>query len=194
MKVAQLCLSLCNTMEHSPWNSPGQNTGMGSLSLLQGIFPIPWRREGIKPRSPSLQVDSLPAEPQEKPKNTRMGSLSPLQQIFPTQESNWGLLHCRWIVYQMSYQGSLEDRVKDSKLSKQLWKKRIEEEAIFEEIMTDKFLELMRDMNSQIKIISNRTKQIYEQSLINSKLKKFSKQTEKYPSPMLPIHLIASRR
>ena len=24
---------------HSPWNSPGQNTGMGSLSLLQGIFP-----------------------------------------------------------------------------------------------------------------------------------------------------------
>ena len=24
---------------HSPWNSPGQNTGMGNLSLLQGIFP-----------------------------------------------------------------------------------------------------------------------------------------------------------
>ena len=24
----------------SPWNSPGQNTGVGSLSLLQGIFPI----------------------------------------------------------------------------------------------------------------------------------------------------------
>ena len=24
---------------YSPWNSPGQNTGMGSLSLLQGIFP-----------------------------------------------------------------------------------------------------------------------------------------------------------
>ena len=23
-----------------PWNSPGQNTGVGSLSLLQGIFPI----------------------------------------------------------------------------------------------------------------------------------------------------------
>ena len=26
-------------MDHSPWNSPGQNTGVGSLSLLQGIFP-----------------------------------------------------------------------------------------------------------------------------------------------------------
>ena len=24
---------------HSPWNSPGQNTGVDSLSLLQGIFP-----------------------------------------------------------------------------------------------------------------------------------------------------------
>ena len=25
---------------YSPWNSPGQNTGVGSLSHLQGIFPI----------------------------------------------------------------------------------------------------------------------------------------------------------
>ena len=24
---------------YSPWNSPGQNTGVGSLSLFQGIFP-----------------------------------------------------------------------------------------------------------------------------------------------------------
>ena len=47
---------------YSPWNSPGQNTGVGSLSLLQ------W--------------------------------------IFLTQESNWGLLHCRQILYQLSYQGS----------------------------------------------------------------------------------------
>ena len=40
VKVAQLCLTLCNPMHglHSPWNSPGQNTGVGSLSLLQGIF------------------------------------------------------------------------------------------------------------------------------------------------------------
>ena len=54
---------------------------------------------GIRPRSPTLQVDSLPSEPQGKPKNTGMGSLSLLQWIFPTQESNWGLLHCRWILY-----------------------------------------------------------------------------------------------
>ena len=32
--------------------------------------------------------------------------LSFLQQMFPIQESNWGLLHCRWILYQLSYQGS----------------------------------------------------------------------------------------
>jgi len=60
---------------------------------------------GTKPRSPALQTDSLPAEPQGKPKNTGVGSLSLLQRIFQTQESNWGLLHCRWILYQLSYQG-----------------------------------------------------------------------------------------
>ena len=48
---------------YSPWNSPGQNTGVGSLSLLQGDLPNP----GIKPRSPALQTDSLLAEPQGKP-------------------------------------------------------------------------------------------------------------------------------
>ena len=47
---------------YSPWNSPGQNTGMGNLSFLQ--------------------------------------------RIFPTQGSNPGLPHCRWILYQLSHQGS----------------------------------------------------------------------------------------
>ena len=48
---------------YSPWNSPGQNTGVGSLSLLQGIFL--------------------------------------------NQKLNWGLLHYRWILYQLSYEGTL---------------------------------------------------------------------------------------
>ena len=48
---------------YSPLTSPGQNTGVGSLSLLQGIFP--------------------------------------------TQGQNAGLLHCRRILYQLCYQGSL---------------------------------------------------------------------------------------
>jgi len=87
---------------YSPWNSPGHNTGVGSLSLLQGNLPNP----GIEPRSPTLQADSLPAEPQGKPKNATVGRLSLLQQIFLTQESNWDLLHCRQILYQLSYEGS----------------------------------------------------------------------------------------
>ena len=53
-----------------------------------------------------MQADSLPAEPQGKPKDTRMGSLSLLQRIFPTQELNQDLLNCRQILYQLSYQES----------------------------------------------------------------------------------------
>ena len=41
----------------------------------------------IKPRSPSLQADSLPPGPPAKPKHTGVGSLSLLQGIFLTQES-----------------------------------------------------------------------------------------------------------
>ena len=39
-------------------------------------------------------------------RNTRVGILSLLQEILPTQELNPGLPHCRWILYQLSYQGS----------------------------------------------------------------------------------------
>ena len=61
---------------------------------------------GIEPRSPALQADSLPAELQGKPKNAEVGRLSLLQGIFPTRESNRGLLHCRQVLYQLSYEGS----------------------------------------------------------------------------------------
>ena len=71
---------------------------------IQGWFPLQLTGliPGIEPRSPTLQADSLTAEPQEKPKpkNTRVGSLSLLQMIFPTQELNWGSLKHRWIPYQ----------------------------------------------------------------------------------------------
>ena len=45
-----------------PWDSPGKDTGVGCLALLQGIFP--------------------------------------------TQGSNLGLMHGRWILHQLSHQGS----------------------------------------------------------------------------------------
>ena len=50
---------------YSPWNSPGQNTGAGSLSLP---FSRGSSQPRIKPRSPTLQMDSLPAEPQGSPR------------------------------------------------------------------------------------------------------------------------------
>ena len=53
--------------------------------------------------------------------NTGMGSLSLLQGIFPTQESNWGLLHCRQILYQLSYQGSPDKTRFDSWIGKVHW-------------------------------------------------------------------------
>ena len=78
------------------------------MEFFRQPFPSPGDlpNPGIKPRTPALQVDSLPSEPPGKPKNTGVGSLSLLQGIFPTQELNWGLLHCRRILYQLSYQGS----------------------------------------------------------------------------------------
>ena len=66
MKFSASCSVVSNFLRphglYSPWNSPGQNTGIGSRSLLQGIFP--------------------------------------------TQGLNWGLLHCSWILYQLSHKGN----------------------------------------------------------------------------------------
>ena len=66
-RLSERCLAVPDSLRphglYSPWNSPGQNTGVGSLSLLQQIFPNP----GTEPRSPSFQVVSLPAEPQGEP-------------------------------------------------------------------------------------------------------------------------------
>ena len=78
---------------------------MGILQprILEWVV-MPSSRGFSQPRD-RTQVDSLPAEPPGKPKNTRVGSLSFLHGIFPTQGSNQGLLHCRWILYQLKPQG-----------------------------------------------------------------------------------------
>ena len=81
---------------------PRQECWSGLPFLSPGDLP----NSGIEPKSPALWTDSLSAEPQGKPKNTEVGSLSLLQWIFLTQESNRSLLPCRWILYQLSYQGS----------------------------------------------------------------------------------------
>ena len=69
-----------------PQIPPGQSTPSrsGKPCLPPRDLPNP----GIEPTSPTLQVHSLPVEPQAKPKNTGVVSLSLLQWIFPTLESN----------------------------------------------------------------------------------------------------------
>ena len=104
--VAQSCLTLCNLMDcrlpgsSVPGDSSGKNTWVDFHALLQGVFPTQDRT------NVSLQVDSLPSEPPEKPKNTGVGNLSLLWEPYSDPGINQGLLHCRWILYQLSYQGS----------------------------------------------------------------------------------------
>ena len=94
----------------TPWTIAYQATpsmGFSRQEYWSGLpcpSPGDLPNSGIKPRSPALQVGSLLADPPGKPKNTGVGSLSLLQGIFLTQESNQGLLHCRWILYHLSYQ------------------------------------------------------------------------------------------
>ena len=99
VEVTQSCLILCDSMDFTVH-------GILQARILEWVA-FPFSRDlpnpGTESRSPILQADSLPAEPQGKPKNTRVGSLSLLQGIFPTQELNQGLPHCRWILYQLSY-------------------------------------------------------------------------------------------
>ena len=72
-------------------------------------FPSPGDHPnpGIEPRSPTSQAYSLPGKTPGKPQNTGVDSLFLLQWIFLTPELNQVLLHCRWILYQLCYQGSL---------------------------------------------------------------------------------------
>ena len=97
-KVAQLCPTLCYPMNYTVH-------GILQARILKWVA-FPFSGGSSQPRSPALQVDSLPAEPQGKPKNTGVDSLSLFQGNFPTQESNRDLRHCKWIPYQLSYSGS----------------------------------------------------------------------------------------
>ena len=92
---------------YSPWNSLGQNTGVGSLSLLQGIFPTQGSNSGL------LHCRRILYQLSHK------GSPRILEQVaYPfssgsSQPRNWTwvlllfLLHCRWIIYQLSYSPGL---------------------------------------------------------------------------------------
>ena len=107
--VAQPCLTLMTPRTVTHWSPLFM--GFSKQEYWSGLpFPspgdLPYPK--IEPGSPSLQADCLQTEPPGKPKNTGEGSLSLLQGIFPTQESNQGLLHCRWILYQGRPQCSMD--------------------------------------------------------------------------------------
>ena len=93
-----------------PWGFSKQEYLSGLSDPLPGYLPNP----GIQPRSPTLQADSFPSEPSGSLKNTRVESLSLLQGNFRTQKLNPGLLHCRWILYQLSYGSPEKDIVSAS--------------------------------------------------------------------------------
>ena len=97
--VALSCPTLCNPMNCS---TPGSSVhGILQARILQWVA-MPSSRGSSQPR------DSLLFGPPRKPMNPGMGSsLFLLQGNFPTQESNWSLLDCRRILYQLSYQGTL---------------------------------------------------------------------------------------
>ena len=71
VKVTQLYPTLCDPMDYGmefhglwPWNSPGQNTGVGSHSLLQGIFLT----QGSNPSLPHCRWIIYQLRHQESPR------------------------------------------------------------------------------------------------------------------------------
>ena len=101
IKVAQLCLTLCDPMDCTPWNSPGQNTGVGSLSLLQGIFPTQGSKSGL-PHCRQILYQLSHREAQEY----WSGWPIPPPGDLPNPGIQPSLLHYRQTLYQLSYQGS----------------------------------------------------------------------------------------
>ena len=107
---------VCGLLSHVqllsvPWTAALQaplSVGIFQQKYWSGL-PCPPPRDlpsvGSKPGSPAMQADSLPSKPPGKPKNTG-AVVIPSPGEFLTQEVNHGPLHCRQILYQLSYQGS----------------------------------------------------------------------------------------
>ena len=115
-----------NSMCRIPWTEePGRLQAIGSQRVRQdwatftfiyiyisspswASFPMPILPQSLKSESESRFVTPWLYGPWNSPgQNTGVRSHSLLQGIFPTQGSNPGLLHCRWILYCLSYQGSV---------------------------------------------------------------------------------------
>ena len=101
VRIAPSCLTLCNPMDYTVY-------GILQARILEWVA-FPFSKGSSQPRD-WTQVSNIAGGcftswVTGKAKNTGVDSWSLLQQIFQTQESNQGLLHCRQILYQLSYQG-----------------------------------------------------------------------------------------
>ena len=100
---SESCSVMCDSLQphglQGPWNSSGQDTRVGSCSLLQKIFPT----HGLNPGLPHCRRILYQLSQQGSPRILEWVAY-PFSSVFLTQESNWGLLHCRCILYQLSYQ------------------------------------------------------------------------------------------
>ena len=99
MNVAQSCLTLCDPMDYTVH-------GILQATVLEWVA-VPFSKRSSQPRNQtqvSLIVGRFFTSCSHRGSPEILGSLSLLQWIFPAQESNQGLLHCKRILYQLSYQ------------------------------------------------------------------------------------------
>ena len=102
VKVTQSCPTLCDPMDY-------RVHGILQARILEwAAFPISRRSSQPRDRKQVSHIAGIffTSWATGKPKKPRVGSLCLLQWIFQIQESNRGLLHCRQILYQLSYEGS----------------------------------------------------------------------------------------
>ena len=100
-------------MDYRVHGIPGQNTGVGSLSLLQGIFPT----QGSNPGLLHCMWILYQLSHQESPRILEWVAY-PFSSRFSLHRNRTRVLHCRWILHQLSYQGSPERQMLNSEILK----------------------------------------------------------------------------
>ena len=87
---------------YSPWNSPGQNTSVGSLSFFQGILPI---MQGSNPGVPHCRLILNQLSHKGSPRIPEWVAY-PFSSRSSQPRNQLGSPFCRWILYQLSHKGS----------------------------------------------------------------------------------------
>ena len=106
--LSQSCPTVCNPMDCSlpgssvHGDSPGKNTGMGCHAAIQGIFPT----QGSNPGLPHCRR-TVPSKPPGNPWILQWVAY-PFSRWSSWPRNQMSLLHYRWILHQLSYQGSPE--------------------------------------------------------------------------------------